>query len=62
MINIVNLHLNLFSGQTYLSFSSPNYLNIWRLEIFCFGAVDGFGLISGIVGYKRYKFSNLIYL
>ena len=62
MINIVNLHLNLFSGQTYLSFNSPKYLNVWRLEIFCFWAVDGFGLISGIVGYKRYKFSNLIYL
>ena len=27
-----------------------------------FWAVDGFGLISGIVGYKKYKFSNLIYL
>ena len=62
MINIVNLHLNIFSGQIYLSFNSPNYFNIWRLEIFCFWAVDGFGLISGIVGYKRYKFSNLIYL
>ena len=25
-------------------------------------AVDCFGLISGIVGYKKYKFSNLIYI
>ena len=61
MINIVNLHLNLFSGQTSFSYRSPKFFNIWLLEIFSFWAVDGFGLISGIVGYKRYKFSNLIY-
>ena len=62
MINILNLHLNLFSGQLHLSFTSSKYFNIWRLEVFSFWAVDGFGLISGIVGYKIYKFSNLIYL
>lgn len=62
MINIVNLHLNLYSGQLYSSVTSPKYFNIWRLEVFSFWAVDGFALISGIVGYKRYKFSNLIYI
>lgn len=62
MINIINLHLNLFSGQLSLKYKSPKYFNIWRLEVFSYWAVDCFGLISGIVGYKRHKFSNLIYL
>lgn len=62
MINIINLHINLLSGQLSLNFSSPKFYNIWYLEIFSFWPVDVFGLISGIVGYKRYKFSNLIYL
>ena len=62
MINIINLHLNLFSGQLSLKITSPKFFNIWRLEVFSYWGVDCFGLISGIVGYKRYKFSNLIYL
>jgi surface polysaccharide O-acyltransferase-like enzyme len=62
MINIINLHLNLNSGQLSLKSTSSKFYNIWRLEVFSYWAVDCFGLISGIVGYKRYKFSNLIYL
>ena len=62
MINIINLHLNMFSGKLNLNYTSPKYVSIWRLEIFSYHAVDSFGLISGLVGYKRYKFSNLIYL
>ena len=62
MINIINLHINLFSRQLYLPFSSLKYKAIWRLEIFSYPAVNSFGLISGIVGYTKYKFSNLIYI
>lgn len=62
MINIINLHINLFSGQLRLHSKSIKYKEIWRLETFSYWSVDCFGLISGIVGYKRYKFSNLIYL
>jgi surface polysaccharide O-acyltransferase-like enzyme len=62
MINIINLHINLFSRQLSLNYTSPKFYSIWRLEVFSFCAVDCFGLISGIVGYKRYKFSNLIYI
>ena len=62
MINIINLHINLFSGQLSSKFNSVKYKSIWRLEVFSHPAVDCFGIISGIVGYKRYKFSNLIYL
>ena len=62
MINIINLHINLFSGQLSLNYTSPKFYSIWRSEVFSFCAVDCFGLISGIVGYKRYKFSNLIYI
>ena len=63
MINIINLHINRYSYLlSIFDFSSPKYKHIWRLEIFSYPAVDNFGLISGIVGYKKYKFSNLIYL
>ena len=62
MINIINLHINLYSGQLALKYTSSKFFNIWRLQAFSRWAVDCFGLISGIVGYKRYKFSNLIYL
>lgn len=62
MINIINLHVNMFSGQLNFNYTSPKFVSIWRLEIFSYHAVDSFGLISGVVGYKRYKFSNLIYL
>ena len=62
MINIINLHINIFSRLLYSKFSSPKYKSIWRLEVYSYPAVNCFGLISGIVGYKKYKFSNLIYL
>lgn len=62
MINIINLHVNMFSGQLNFNYTSPKFVSIWRLEIFSYHGVDSFGLISGVVGYKRYKFSNLIYL
>ena len=53
MINIINLHINKFSGQLSLKPKSPKYKQIWRLQSFSYWSVDGFGLISGIVGYKR---------
>ena len=62
MINIFNLHINLYSRIYFTKQSSPKFVGIWRLETFSYFAVDCFGLISGIVGYKKYNFSNLIYL
>lgn len=62
MINIVNLHINLYSRQLYLPYSNPKFKQIWRLEAFAYPAVNCFGLKSGIIGYKKYKFSNAIYL
>jgi hypothetical protein len=56
------LHINLFSNQLKLRFNNEKYKPIWRLEALSFFAVDCYGLISGIVGYKKYKFSNLIYI
>jgi surface polysaccharide O-acyltransferase-like enzyme len=58
MINIIILHINLYSGQLKLPINKP----VWFLEAMSYFAVDCFGLISGIVGYKKYKFSNLIYI
>ena len=62
MINIFNLHINLGSGLLSLHPKSQKYKAIWRLETFSYFGVNCFGLMSGVVGYKRYKFSNLIYL
>ena len=58
MINIIILHINLYSGKLNLPINKP----IYRLEAMSYSGVDCFGLISGIVGYKKYKFSNLIYI
>ena len=62
MINIINLHINKRAGLLYLNSTELKFKNIWSLEIFSYFAVDCFGLISGIVGFNKYKFSNLIYL
>ena len=62
MINIINLHINLCSGLLLLKPNSLKFKGVWRSEIFSYCAVNCFGLISGIVGYQHYNFSNLIYL
>ena len=62
MINIINLHINRKAGLLHLNSINLKFKNIWRLEIFSYFAVNCFGLISGIVGFNKYKFSNLIYL
>ena len=61
-INVVILHINKHTGLIRLKSDSSKYRSIWLLEIFAFWAVNGFGLISGFVGYKKYKYSNLIYI
>lgn len=61
-INVVILHINKHSGLIKLKPYSSKYKAIWFLEILAYWAVDGFGLISGYVGYKKYKYSNLIYI
>lgn len=62
MINIINLHINIYSRVLFIDFTSPLHKPVWILEIFSYWPVNSFGLISGIVGYKKYKFSNLIYI
>jgi len=62
MINIIILHINLCSAQLKLKINNKKFKLIWRLEAIAYFPVDCFGLISGIVGYKKYKFSNLIYI
>ena len=40
-----------------------NHKNLlYLLLTFCFWHVNSFGIISGMVGYKKYKYSNLFYL
>ena len=62
MINIIILHINLFSGNLSIELSNPRNKIVWRIEALSYWSVNCFGMISGIVGYKRYRMSNLIYL
>ena len=62
MINIINLHINLRIGLLNINSNNIKFKKIWILETFSYFSVDCFGLISGIVGFNKYKFSNLIYL
>ena len=62
MISIINLHINLRTGFLRANKNDIKYKTCWRLESFSFFGVNCFGLISGIVGFNKYKFSNLIYL
>ena len=62
MINIINLHINLQIKYYNINPQSLKFKPIFRLEAFSFWPVNAFGLISGIVGYKNYKFIKMIYL
>lgn len=62
MINIIILHINNGSKLLTINYNFPKFKSVWFLEIMSFWGVDGFGIISGLFGYKQYKFSNLIYL
>ena len=56
------MHFNLHGKLFNLKHSSHKFKEIWCLEILSYWGVNGFGLISGFVGYKKYKFSNLLYI
>lgn len=62
MINIINLHINNHTHQLNLSIKNPKYKPVYHLEAFSFFPVNVFGLVSGIIGYKKYKFINIIYI
>ena len=62
MINVINLHINRSSDLLKLDPKDIKFRKIILLEIFSYWPVDAFGLISGLIGFKKYKFSNLIYL
>ena len=62
MINIINLHINLVCDHLKLNPLHPKYKHVYRLEAFSYWPVEAFGLISGIVNFKKYNFTNIIYL
>ena len=62
MIHVLILHLLLYTNDHKINKNSKKYRIIWFLEISSIWCVNCFALISGVVGYKNYKFSNLIYL
>ena len=58
MIDIVAFHITMHLGEQY-----PRYKNeCIYMEIFTQWHISNFGIISGIVGYKSNKYSNLLYL
>ena len=62
MINIIIWHINSFSKLNLLGRESSKFKPIWLLNALSLWPINGFGMISGFVGYKKYKFSNLIYI
>mgnify|MGYP007102016465 CR=1 FL=1 len=62
MINVINLHINNHTLHLNLEPTNIKYKQILRLDSFSFWPVNAFGLISGIVGYRRFKLINLIYI
>ena len=62
MINILNLHINKRTGFFTIKPQNLKFHHVFRLETFSYWPVDAFGLISGIIGYKKYKFINIIYI
>ena len=61
-INIIVLHINKASKELNYDYSSPRFYFIWLSETLAYWGVNGFGIISGIVGYKKYRFSNVIFI
>ena len=59
MIQVIILHLIIYSYGDKIKPSNKKYQ---CLESICMCSVNCFALISGVVGYKSYKFRNLIYL
>lgn len=62
MINIINLHINKKSGLLKVKPGNPKYKQVYRLQAFSLWPVNVFGLVSGIISFRKYKFSNLIYI
>ena len=60
MFAIIITHL-INHGQAIIKFPKYNH-ELKLLNIFCMWHVSSFGIISGLVGDKSHKFSNLLYL
>ena len=58
---IIIIHHLILHGKANIKFNKYNN-QIHLLNIFCMWHVSSFGIISGMVGYKNHKFSNLFYL
>ena len=59
MFAIIIHHL-LFHGEAIIKYKNHDELHL--LNIFCMWHVSSFGIVSGIIGIKTHKFSNLFYL
>ena len=59
MIGIIISHI-LIHGQVFRKYYMHDKLNL--LNYFFFWHINGYCLISGMVGYKKHKYSNLLYL
>ena len=59
MFSIVVDHI-IFHGKVIIKYNKYNKLKL--LYVLCMWHVSSFGIISGLVGNKKHKFSNLLYL
>ena len=62
MINVINLHINGKIRYSQLNPQNLKFKQLYRFESFSYWPVNAFGLISGIIGYKKYRFINIIYI
>ena len=62
MIIWIILYINIKTSYLELDSLVLLYKKVYLLKIILIGSVDAFDLISGLIGYKKYKISNRIYL
>jgi surface polysaccharide O-acyltransferase-like enzyme len=62
MINIINLHINKKTGLLNKPPENNRFKQVYRLQAFSLWPVNVFGLVSGMISFRKYKFSNLFYI
>ena len=63
ILGMIDIIINHIVAREFLKRKYPNYLKYFKLiEILTQWHISNFGIISGIVGFKTNKYSNLLYL
>lgn len=62
IIGMYSILIGHIIGHSNLLKKYKNYRGLKLHHISCYWHINSFALISGIIGYKGYKYSNLLYL